>query len=359
MKITPVLPVLVAALVAPIGCSQPPRSAAAAFNVRTVAVEPLAAAARGSGPAYLALIRGETETSLSFKVSGQVVHIGPPDETEDWKEGTPVAAGTILAQLDPANFQSAAASARARAELARATFQRASELFAAGGLSKNEFEASQTQRQTAEAELAQAEQNLRDATLRAPYDGVVLGRSVKTGEFAAAGRAVLRLGDLRRVAIEVGVPDTRLAQLAIGQSHPVRVAAFDGEDFAGVISEIGTAAAENSRLFRIVLKVDNRAGRLKSGMTATVRLGTAPGAIDRGVVVPLSALVAASRSATGSAVFVIGPDNRAHERTIKTADIVASSIVVTDGLRAGDRVVTLGAGQLFDGAAVKALLSVQ
>jgi RND family efflux transporter MFP subunit len=336
------------------GCRKQQLAAPSAFNVRTTAVQPLASASRETGAAFLGVIRGDTETNLSFKVNGQLVRNGPAGDTEDWKEGMSVAAGADLAQLETANFVSALSSARARAELARATFARNSELYAAANLSKNDFEASRAQMETAESDLAQAGQNLRDTTLRAPYAGIVLSRTAKTGEFATAGRAVLRVGDFRRVSIEVGAPDTLLAEVAVGQNYAVRASAFEGEEFRGVITEIGTAAAENSRLFRVVLKVDNTDGRLKSGMTAMVRLGgKAPSTAD-GVLVPLSALVATTRSGAGSAVFVVGTDQRAHERVIKTADIVASAIVVTDGLLAGDRVITLGAGQLFDGAPVKA-----
>jgi RND family efflux transporter MFP subunit len=351
------LPLATATLLLGVGCRKTKVAAPAPFHVRTTTAQPIGSAPRETGPAFLGVIRGDTETSLSFKVNGQLVRIGPatdaPASSEDWKEGTPVAAGADLAQLDTANFISAVAAARARAELARATFTRNSELFTAANLSKNDFEASRAQKETAEADLAQAEQNLRDTTLRAPYAGIVLSRTAKTGEFATAGRAVLRVGDFRRVSIEVGAPDTLLADLAVGQSYFVRVSAFEGEDFKGVISEIGTAAADNNRLFRVVLKVDNAGGRLKSGMTATVRLGGGAPVATHGVTVPLSALVATSRSGAGSAVFVVGEDNLAHECVVKTADILASAIIVTDGLRAGDRVVTLGAGQLFDGAPVK------
>ena len=72
-----------------------------------------------------------------------------------------------------------------------------------------------------------------------------------------------------------------------------------------------------------------------------------------GVLIPLSALVATDRSGADNAVFIVGADNHVRERVIKTGDIVASSIHVTRGLAAGDRVVTHGAGQLFDGAPVK------
>lgn len=348
LSLAALLPLLVA------GCRKD-SAAPAPFNVRTVTAAPLGALPRETGPAFLGLVRGDTETNLSFKVTGQLVRIGAR-EGEDWNEGVAVAAGAELAQLDTANFVSAVAAARARAELARASFTRNSELYTAANLSKNEFESSRAQKETAEADLAQAEQALRDTTLRAPYAGVILSRAAKSGEFAGTGRTVLRLGDFRRVSLEFGVPDTMLGEIAVNQSYPVRIAAFEGEIFNGTVSEVGTAANEGSRLFRVVLKIDNTAGRLKSGMTASVRLGAARRAPAAGVAVPLSALVAASGAGGGSAVYTV-TGGVAHERPVKTADIIGSAIVVTDGLTTGDQVVTLGAGQLFEGAAVAVITS--
>jgi RND family efflux transporter MFP subunit len=338
-----------------VGCRKTQATAPAPFNVRATVVQAPGPVPRDAGPAFLGVIRGDTETSLSFKVSGQLVRIGPRDGGTDWNEGVPVAAGTALAQLDTANFVSAVAAAKARAELARASFARNSELYAAANLSQTEFESSRAQKETAEADLEQAQQQLRDTTLVAPYDGVILSRAAKSGEFASAGRTMLRLGDFRRVSLEVGVPDTLLSELTVGQSCRVRVSAFEGDDFTATISEVGTAASEGNRLFRVVLKIDNANGRLKSGMTASVRLGGSRAIAVPGVLVPLSALVATTSSGGAPAVYVVGHDGIARERPIQTADLVGSSILVTGGLAAGDRVVTLGAGQLFDGAAVAVL----
>ena len=347
------IPALFAALVPLLyaGCNKQ-ADEISAFNVRVTAARLSGEQARDAGPAFLGVVRGDTETNLSFKVNGQLVRIGAPGGDSDWHEGVFVAAGTELAQLDTANFISAVNSARARAELARATFARNSELYAAANLSKNDFESSRAQKETAEADLAQAEQQLRDTTLVAPYGGVILSRSSKNGEFASAGKAVLKLGDFRRVSLEVGVPDTLLGAMQVGQSFPVRVSAFEGEGVTGTISEIGTAATEGTRLFRIILKIDNPNGRLKSGMTASVRIGAGSRSPSSGVLIPLSALVATGASKDRPAVFVVTEQNIARERTVRTADIVGSSIVVTEGLTAGDKVVTLGAGQLFDGANV-------
>ena len=326
-------------------------TASAPINVRTVAAQPLDTLRHEAGPAFLGIVRGDSETSLSFKVSGQIVRIGSKEGGDDWNEGVTVAAGAELAQLDTANFVSAVASARARADLARANFARNSELYAAANLSITDFEASRAQKETSEADLSQAEQSLRDTTLRAPYTGVILSRAAKSGEFAAAGRPVLRLGDFRRVSLEVGVPDTLLPAVMIGQTFPVRMSAIEGETFPSMVTEIGTAAAEGSRLFRVVLKIDNTDGRLKSGMTASVRLGTSVPTATKGVVVPISTLVAARGEARGPAVYIV-EGKVARERPVKTADIVGSSIIVTEGLSTTDQVVTLGAGQLYDGAPV-------
>jgi RND family efflux transporter MFP subunit len=348
------LPLAAAAALLAAGCRQE-AAAPTPFNVRTVTARPAGELPREAGPAFLGVVRGDAETSLSFKVSGQITRIGPRDG-DDWNEGAAVPAGTELAQLDTANFVSAVAAARARAELARASFARNGELYAAANLSKNDFEASRAQKETSEADLAQAEQALRDTTLRAPYGGVILSRAAKSGEFAGTGRAVLRLGDFRRVSLELGVPDTLLGELAVGQEYMVRMSAFEGETFTGVISEIGTAAAENSRLFRVVLKIDNTAGRLKSGMTASVRLGGVRPAAMSGVMVPLSALVAANGPGSGSAVYIV-TGRTVQQRNIRTGDIIGSSIVVASGLTAGDQVVTLGAGQLHEGAEIAVIAS--
>jgi len=333
------------------------------YNVRYLVAQPLGVTPEEPGPTFMGMIRGDTETSLSFKVNGQLSRIGreatasgrPQGAADDWRQGEAVVAGEVLAQLDTANFTNAVTAARARADLARANYARNSELYAAANLSRSDYDATRAQKEMAEAELAQAEQYLRDTTLRAPYDGVLLTRLARSGEFASAGRPVLVLGDFRRVSLELGVPDNVLGQLRVGDRHPVVVSAYEGRVFEGVISEIGIAADPASRLFRVVLKMDNADARLKSGMTASVRLGGRASRAVNGMLLPLSALVSPNRVGGKPAVFVVGDDGRAHLRELEASEIVGSSILVSAGLKPGDKVVTLGAGQLTDGMQVKAL----
>lgn len=337
-----------------LGCREKAPVAPTPYNVRYVVAQASAAATEEPGPSFLGVIRGDTETSLSFKVNGQIARIGPADSAEDWKQGAVVAAGTVLAQIDTANYVNAVAAARAQVELARANFARNSELYAAANLSKSDYDATRAQKDMAEANLAQAEQYLRDTTLRAPYDGVVLARLARTGEFGAAGHPVIVFGDFRRVSLEVGVPDSVLGRIHVGQSCAVLVSAYEGGTFTGSISEIGVAADPTSRLFRVVLKIDNADGRLKSGMTASVRLGGRAAHSAAGVWLPLSALAGGGAQPGEGAAFVVGDDGHVHLRRLHTGEIVGSAILVTDGLQVGEKVVTLGTGLLTDGMVVHA-----
>jgi multidrug efflux pump subunit AcrA (membrane-fusion protein) len=112
-------------------------------------------------------------------------------------------------------------------------------------------------------------------------------------------------------------------------------------------------------LFRVVIKVPNPDGLLRSGMTARIRVDDDASVPSGTVCIPLSALVThpPDGRSQGSgqaqlAVFVV-QDGQAIQRVVKTGDIFNSSILVTEGLRPGEQVVTAGASFLHDGAPVE------
>jgi RND family efflux transporter MFP subunit len=161
---------------------------------------------------------------------------------------------------------------------------------------------------------------------------------------------------LRQMSVELGIPDRVISRVRAGKEFPVRVTTLETSTFTGRVSEVGVATKEGARLFRVIIKVPNPEGVLKSGMTASVALDDKDSFPRGSVVVPMSALVSASKSSGANqlAVFVVDAEGKAHERPVKTDDILRSSIIVTEGLKAGDKVVTAGASTLYDGAPVDA-----
>jgi membrane fusion protein, multidrug efflux system len=341
------------------GCGKPAARPPEKALVRTAVVQPMDGLRSDGQASYLALVKFDHETDLSFKVGGILVSVGPTAGT-DWDEGTPVKAGAVLAELKQADFTNALNSARAHADLAVKTVERFRKLRATDAISQQELDSTEADWRTAQSQLDQAEQNLRDSRLVAPKDGVVLMRYVNSRVTVAPGQRVLRFADTSLMSVELGLPDRLIGRLTPGKEVLVEVSGLEGlQPFHGRVSEVGVAASTEGRLFRVVIKVPNPDGLLRSGMTARIHVGDTAAEKPGTVCVPLSALVTlvpGGRSAgSGQAqlgVFVV-QDGKAVTRAVKTGDILNSSILIAEGLRAGEQVVTSGASFLYDGAPIE------
>jgi RND family efflux transporter MFP subunit len=339
------------------GCGKQPAKAPEKSLVRAAVAESLDNVRSNGEASYLASVKFDNETDLNFKVGGIVVNIGPGT---GWEEGTPVKAGTVLAELKQSDFKNALDMARAKADLASTTLERFRKLRATDAISQQELDVIEAEWRTAQAALDQAEQNLRDSHLVATKDGVVLARYVNLGVTIAPGQRVLRFADTSLMSVELGLPDRLIGKLTPGREIEVEVSALEGlPPFKGRVSEVGVAASGEGRLFRAVIKVPNPDGLLRSGMTARIRVGDASAAASGAVSIPLSALVTlvsdGSSQVNGQTqlgVFVV-QDGKAVKRAVKTGDILKSSILITQGLRAGEQVVTSGASLLYDGAPIE------
>jgi RND family efflux transporter MFP subunit len=266
----------------------------------------------------------------------------------------------LLAELKQADFTNALNSARAKADLASKTVERFRKLRVSDAISQQELDVTEADWRTAQAQLDQAEQNLRDSRLVAAKDGVVLARYVNSRVTVSPGQRVLRFADTSLMSVELGLPDRLVGRLAPGKEIDVEVSALEGlPPFKGRVSEVGVAASGEGRLFRVVIKVPNPNGLLRSGMTARIHVGDDSTVSPGTVCIPLSALVTlapdGNSHATGKTqlgVFVV-QEGKAATRAVKTGDILNSSILVTEGLRVGEQVVTSGASFLYEGAPVE------
>jgi RND family efflux transporter MFP subunit len=251
-------------------------------------------------------------------------------------------------------------SARAKAELASKTVVRFRKLRETDAISQQELDVTEADWRTAQAQLDQAEQNLQDSRLVATKDGVVLARYVNSHVTVSQGQRALRFADTSLMSVELGLPDRLIGRVAPGKEIDVEVSALEGlPPFKGRVTEVGVAASSEGRLFRVVIKVPNPDGLLRSGMTARIHVGDTATVKPGTVCVPLSTLVTLvsdrHSSATSKAqlgVFVV-QEGKAVTRAVKTGDILNSSILITEGLRAGEQVVTSGASFLYDGAPIE------
>lgn len=342
------------------GCRRPPPPPPPPV-VRVEAARPWSASTPRTAQTYIGVVRAENETDLGFKVGGILERIGP-EPGRLWGEGDRFERDQVLAQLVQVDFLAERDSATARRELAESRLARAEQLRRDGAISPQEYDTLKAARDEAAAAFERARQAWLDSTLRAPFAGHVLARLATAGETVLPGRPVLRIADLSVMSVELGVPDRRVGRLRVGQRLLLTVHSLEDRTFEGEVAEVGVAAMEGSRLFKVVLKVPNPDLRLRSGMTAAVRLDPPPETQGEAVLVRLSALVGRNARADGRgedsspalAVFVVEDQGIARERPVRIDDIIGSSVVITEGVRPGERVVVVGAAQLHDGARVDA-----
>jgi len=147
-------------------------------------------------------------------------------------------------------------------------------------------------------------------------------------------------------------------KLTLATPLSVRVDAL-GIDVSGTITRIAPSADPKSRVFEIEITIPNADGRLKPGVVASLSV---PALTQTGSVIalPLTAVLRSSKDPRGFAVFVVtdeGGGSVAHVRDVTLGAVIGNEVQVLTGLQKGERVVTMGATLLVDGARVRVLPS--
>jgi RND family efflux transporter MFP subunit len=202
----------------------------------------------------------------------------------------------------------------------------------------------------AEADLAGTRQRLEDATLLAPFDGVVSMTGVEPGEWVAAGQPVLALGGLDRLEVRVLLPASLVSALAAGEALDLRVPQLDPEILSGRVTEVSAIGERDTGLFPVTveLAVTPEHPMVRPGMQAEVLVDYAD---VEGLLVPLSAVV---DPVGGNPQLFVEAQGRVRQVPVKVLAVANDQVALAAaGVTAGDRVVIAGHRSLTDGQAVR------
>lgn len=353
-----------------LGCrrsAEPQAKQATPVRVRVVAESTSQSAVRFSGS-----IEPGTRVELAFKVGGYVRDValvkGQAGEQHKLQEGDWVKKDTVLAIVQESDYRqriisanAAFAEAVASEKQAKLDFERASKLVAANSVSQAEadsarvgLEAANARVQGARSRVSEAQLSLADCTLRAPMDGVILKRSVEIGSLVAPGSFAFSIADTRSVKVVFGAPDSMLDKLKIGGSVAIKIEALQA-DLTGTISRVSPSADPKSRVFDVQATIPNPNDQLKVGMIASLKIpeGAVVGA---SLSLPLTAVVRSPKDPRGFAVFVVDGEagkDVAHLRDVKLGDVLGNAVLVTDGLKNGERIIFTGATLVADNEPVR------
>lgn len=309
----------------------------------------------------------------SVEAVGTLVAVNGTDVTTEaggvvqriaFEAGQPVRAGDLLVELNSAAELATLESLEASARLAAVQRDRFRTLVADRLVSRAEADERTTQAAAARAQADAQAALVAQKRVRAPFDGILGIRKVNLGQFVAPGEAIVSLQSLDPIYLNFALPEQYLPQLREGTTIRATVDALPGRAFEGPITAIEPAVDAATRNFQVQATLANADGALRPGTFARV-------AFDFGepadvLVIPQTAV---SFNPYGNAVYVVseapaqdeaaadgedgdGPRLIVRQRFVTTGASRGDLVAVTDGLEAGEQVVTSGLLRLRNDARV-------
>jgi membrane fusion protein (multidrug efflux system) len=298
----------------------------------------------------------KNRAEIAAQVAGQITEIVVD-------EGDAVEANAIVIEIDPERRNLDVANARAvvaEAEVAvtekRRELKRSKTLHGRQVASKQQLEQRQSALATArsrllaaQAQLGGAERALRDASVTAPFAGMIARRTVSRGEYVQPGQPLFELVSLDPIEVEFHVSERDSSRVRVGLPVDLRVAPYPDETFQATVTIVSPTIDPRTRTLRAKALLPNPDHRLRPGLFARVDLG-----VDSRTGVPMVPEEAVLQRADGAVAFRVVRGDRVERRVIEIGLIRDGWIEVRSGLAAGDVVVQRGHADLIDGSVVAA-----
>jgi membrane fusion protein, multidrug efflux system len=264
--------------------------------------------------------------------------------------------GDVIMKLDASQEEALLRSSEAEAELARQDLERTRGLASEKVVSKAELDAAESKFNRLNAVVDQMRSSIRKKTLVAPFDGQLGIRQVNVGQMINAGQQVVPLTSLDPLFADFALPQQYLGQLKPGLEVQVTTDALPGRVFGGKLTAINSMVDSSTRNITLQATLENPDHALRPGMFAKAEV-TLPEK-HKTLVIPGSAI---SYAPFGDSVFVI--DKQKDDKTGKESQVIRQQFVrvgeargdfvaITQGLKAGEMVVSTGVFKLRNGLTV-------
>ena len=297
---------------------------------------------------------------IQARVTGYLVEQGAVD-------GADVASGALLYRIDPQDYQAAFAQAQASLAKANASLQysrvsqgrnqiRAHQGWVSQDTSdqaNSTFHQGQASLADSDAAVKEAALNLSRTEIRAPFAGRIGASQVFTGSLISiAGATLNTLVQLDPIYVSFNPAEVNLAAISHEQERaPIETAVSRNggkPNHIGTLTFIDNQVSQSTGTILLRATIANQDHALLPGeyVTATLHLGDLQGAL----VVPQSAV---GSTQIGRTLMIVGEGNKVEQRLVKLGDNDGDMVVVTDGLKPGERVITGQLQKIKPGAVVQ------
>mgnify|MGYP001828615872 FL=1 len=348
------------------GCGKPEPEREIIRPVRAVKVSDMGGLQRRGFPGRA---QATQEIDLAFRVGGPLI-------TRPVDVGDTVEEGDVVARIDPRDFEvnlrnteAQLAESQAALERAESDFRRQRNIFKQdpGATSQTAVDRAREARDRAvanvdslEASVTTARDQLDDTHLRAPFEGTVVATYVENFQNVRQKQPVVRILDTSHIEMVVNIPENMISLASLVKTVLLQYDAFPGREFEGKIKEIGREATQTTRTFPVTLIMEQPEDiKILPGMAGTVRVGKSELSdveLRRGLGVPVGAVFTPDTE-TSSFVWIIEPTEGDQgvlvQRAVQTGEMTRLGVLITDGLSAGELVVTAGVHSVREGQTVR------
>jgi len=284
-------------------------------------------------------LRSDESVVIRPEISGRVAEIL-------FTEGARVSKGAPLIRLDASIQRAELAQADANLSLNKNKLDRALDLQKKGFISSQAKDEAENNYRVAQAAYDLAAAKLTKLEIKAPFSGILGLRLISIGDYVKDGQDIVNLEGVDPLKVDLKVPEIFLKQVALKQALQITLDAFPGKTFDGQVFAINPLVDANGRSIVIRAIIRNAEARLRPGMFARVRLLFSEN--HDSLTVPEQAL------------FPVGDDQylyrvvdgHAQRLKVDIGQRRQGQVEITQGLKAGDIVVTAGQPKLKDGALV-------
>lgn len=298
-------------------------------------------------------VEGLTSAIISSRFAGKIDQILVED-------GQAVQKGATLLTLDTIELANAVRIAQnnirqteANLHTAQADYQRYHTLYAQNAVTKQQLESaearlitSRTEVDNAYANLNNAQKQIEDGSIISPVTGVIANKAATIGQVVSPGNALLTVEQIDQVYVVVNVEQKDIALAKMGAAVTVTVDAYPDQTFTGTVAVINPVAGNESRMFRVKIKVDNANQLLKPGMFAQTTLTA--GEPVTALAIPRSAIT----TQKGLHYVYVAVNHQAKKTLVETGDLIGDLMEVKAGLQPGLSVVIDNLDKIKDGDAL-------
>ncbi len=277
-------------------------------------------------------IKPVTMIDVSSKITGLIKEVKV-------NENQQVKADQVLILLDDKHVKAQVSQNQAKLLNSTANYKRSVQLNRIGAISNQELDAAQMEYSVAQAAYDDAMSQLDDTVIKAPIDGVIIGKPIPAGQTVAPGIStpmiLMSVADLSKMQIEAQVDESDIGKVLMGQKVFFTVDAYMGKVFTGIVSNISQRAniQQNVVYYTVTIDVDKPENLLKPTMTARVSITI--GESKNVITVPLAAV----KESKGIQYVQVMVNNEAEKRTVTTGLASEDKVEILSGLSDGEQIL--------------------